>query len=70
MALTERVEQRLRRLQIGRIEPLGEPAVDRREELVGFAAAATVKPQAGEARGRRQFPSFGLLSACYGDILA
>ena len=36
------VEQRLRLFQIGGIEPLGEPAVNRREEIAGFGAPAKV----------------------------
>jgi len=34
------VQKRLRLLQIGRVEPLGEPAMDRRKELAGLGAAA------------------------------
>src|SRR5271165_38683 len=42
-------EQRLRLFQIGRIEALGEPAVDRCEEITGFGPPALLAPQPGEA---------------------
>jgi len=45
------VQKRLRLLQIGRVEPLGEPAMDRRKELAGLGAAALVAAQPGEAHG-------------------
>src|SRR5947199_688388 len=54
-------QQRLRLLQIGRVEPLGEPAVDRGQEVAGFGAAALVMKQPGEAHTGTQFPDFGLL---------
>ena len=38
-------EQRLRLFQIGGIEPLGEPAIDRREKIASFATAALLGPQ-------------------------
>ena len=50
------VEQRLRLFQIGGVEALGEPAVDRREEVAGFGVAALVAAEPGEARGGAQFP--------------
>ncbi len=40
------IEQRLRFLQVGGVEPLGEPAVDRGEQLAGLTLPA---PQAVEA---------------------
>jgi hypothetical protein len=55
------VEQRLRLFQIGGVEPLGEPAVNRREEIAGFGAPARLAPHPGEARCRAQFPELGLL---------
>ncbi len=36
LRLRQLVQQRFRFLQIGGVEPLGEPAVDRGEEVVGF----------------------------------
>jgi hypothetical protein len=38
------VEQRRRFFQIGGVEPLGEPAVDRREKIAGFGAPALLPP--------------------------
>jgi hypothetical protein len=35
------VEQRLRLFQIGRVEPLGEPPVNRREKVSGFVAGGS-----------------------------
>src|ERR1700732_4769012 len=54
-------EQFLRLLQIGGIEALGKPAVDRREKIAGFSAAALVAAEPGEARGGAQFPQLGPL---------
>jgi hypothetical protein len=47
------VEQRLCLFEIGRVEAFGEPAVDRREEVSGFGAAALVaiSGRGGSARG-------------------
>src|SRR6516162_4302801 len=59
--LIEFVEQRLGRFEIGCIEALGEPAVDRREEIMGFGAAALVAAQPGEAHRSAQFPELGVL---------
>ncbi len=47
--LRQLVEQRLRLLQIGGVEPLGEPAVDRCEEVAGIGGLALGVPQPGEA---------------------
>src|SRR6516162_5546903 len=55
------VEQRLRLLEIRRVETLGEPAIDRSEDVMGFAATALVATQPGEAHGGAQFPKFGFL---------
>src|SRR5687768_10500832 len=48
--LTELVEQRLGILQVGRVKTLGEPAVERREDVVCLGASTLVPPQTGEAR--------------------
>src|SRR5262249_55523935 len=58
---TQLVEQRLCLLEIGSIEAFGEPAVDRREQIAGFGAAALVAAEPGEAHGGTQLPEFGLL---------
>src|SRR4029077_9412864 len=49
MALPQRIEQRLCIFQDRRVEPFGEPTVDRCEEITGFGALALVAPEAGEA---------------------
>jgi hypothetical protein len=48
-------------VQVGGVEPLGEPAVDRGEEVVSFGAAALLAPQSGEIAGGAQFQRFRLL---------
>src|SRR5262245_26344603 len=55
------VQQRLCFFQVGCVEPFGEPAIDRREEVAGFGAAALVLPETGEAHGGAQFPELGFL---------
>jgi hypothetical protein len=45
----EFVEQRLCFFQVGCIEAFGEPAIDRREQVAGFGAAALVAAQPAEA---------------------
>src|SRR6516165_7942708 len=47
--------------QIGGVEAFGEPAIDRREQVVRFAAATLVAPEPGEAHRGAQFPELGLL---------
>ena len=44
------IEQLLRFLQVGRIEALGEPVVNRRQQIARFGAPASFAPQPGEAR--------------------
>src|SRR5947207_25290 len=61
------VEQRLRLSQIGCGETFGEPAVDRREEIAGFGAAALVTAQPGETHGGAQFEELGLLAPADGE---
>ena len=62
-ALLERVEECLRRYQIGAGEALAEPPIDRCEKLVRRFAPALVAPQPGEADAGAQFPSMGTLTA-------
>ena len=57
----ELVQQRLCVFEVGRIKALGEPAVDRREDIAGLGLAALVTPEPGEAHGGAQFPELGLL---------
>ena len=47
-SLAHPVEQRLRLLEVGRVEALGEPAVDRGEQVAGFGMAALVAAEPGE----------------------
>jgi hypothetical protein len=60
-ALSKLVEQRLSLLQIGHAEPLGEPAVDWREERVCLSALTFVAAMPGEAGGGAQFEKSGSL---------
>ncbi len=43
-------------LQISGVEPLGEPAVDRGEQVAGLGGLALGVPEAGEAGGGAEFP--------------
>ena len=52
------VEQRLCLFQIGGVEALGEPAVDRGEEIAGFGAPALLAPQPGEIAAARNSSDF------------
>jgi hypothetical protein len=45
------VEQRLCLFQIGGIKALGEPAVNRREQIAGFGPPPLIAAEPGEARG-------------------
>jgi len=54
-------EQRLRVFEIGCVEPFGKPAINRREKVACFGAAALVAAEPGEAHGGAQFPELGLL---------
>ena len=59
---SQRVEERLGVLQVSRVKPLGEPAIDRCEQVIGLSALALLLPQAGQAHRRAQLPGFGLLA--------
>src|SRR5919202_1218705 len=48
------VEQRPRLLQVGRLEPLGEPAVRLGQQRPRLPSPADAPPQAGQARRRPQ----------------
>jgi hypothetical protein len=58
------LQQRLRLLPIARVEPFGEPAVDRSQGFARFLHLALVAPEARKAHGGAEFPGFGLLLAC------
>src|SRR5215471_1742313 len=66
-ALRQRVQQRLRLLEVGGVKPLGEPAVDGCQQLVGFGPLALLLPEARKAHGGAQLPGFGLLAAGNGE---
>src|SRR5262249_39138512 len=55
-------------LQVCRIKPFGEPAVDWRKKVMGFLAFPLLLPQSSQARGSTEFERFGLLALgyCYG----
>ena len=54
--LTCLVEQRLGLFQVGRIEPLLEPAIDGCEECTGLVAPALIAPEASKACRGSQLP--------------
>ncbi len=66
MSYTQFLQQRLRLLQIGGVKPLGEPAVDRGEEVAGFGGLALGVPEAGEVGGGTEFECSHFLDP--GDI--
>jgi hypothetical protein len=53
-------QQRLGLLQVGGVKALGEPAVDRREDLARFVALALLPPQPAQARRRPELLGFNL----------
>ena len=59
------LQQRLRLLQIARVEPFSEPAVNRSEQFASLLRLALVTPEAREAHGGAEFQEFRLLRACY-----
>src|SRR5215471_14158958 len=57
----QRIEQRPRLFEIGRVEALGEPAVDRREKVAGFGVPLLIAVEPGKAHRSPQFPELSLL---------
>src|SRR5215831_18616783 len=57
------LQQRLSLLQVGRVKPLGEPAIHLRQQLPGFVALALLLPQSTQAHRRPQLQGLGLLAA-------
>ena len=51
----ELVEKRLCVFQVGGVEALGKPTIDRCQQVAGFGAATLVAAQPGEAHGGAQF---------------
>src|SRR5262245_43820152 len=54
-------QQRPGLLEVGGVKALGEPAIERRQQLIGFDALALLLPQARQAQGSAQLPGPGLL---------
>jgi hypothetical protein len=63
-----RVEQRLRVLEVARVEPLGKPPVDRSEQFASLLRLALVAPEPRKARSSAEFPGLCLLLP--GDLQA
>ena len=59
----ELVEQGLGVLQVGGVKPLGEPAVDRCQEVVRLGTPTLIAPQPSKAGGRTQLPETRALPA-------
>ena len=57
----EASSSRLRLLQIARVKPFSEPAVDRSQQFASLLRLALVTPEAREAHCGAQFPGLGLL---------
>src|SRR5262245_27421299 len=66
VALRQRVQQRLGLLEVDSVKALGEPAIDRRQQLISCRTLALLLPQAGEAHGGAQLIRLGLLAV--GDV--
>jgi hypothetical protein len=62
-ALREFLQQHLGLLEVSRVKALGEPAVDRRQQLVGCCALALALPQPAQAQRRAQLQGLRLLTA-------
>src|ERR1043166_6605987 len=62
--LPQLVEQRLRVLQVARVEAFGEPGVERGEEGAGRVALALALPEPRQAGGGAQLERLGLLPPC------
>src|SRR5262252_4298441 len=56
-------------LQVRRVKPLREPAVDGRQQRVRLAALPLALPQPSQAQGRPQLPRLRLLAAGNGEGL-
>ena len=54
--LLEGIEKSFCRFEIGGVETLGEPAVDRPQERRGISGTALIAQQPGKARRGAQFP--------------
>src|SRR5262245_2648284 len=56
-------------LEVGGVKALGEPAVDRCQQIAGLIALALALPQLPQAHRRSQLPRLGLLAAGYSQCL-
>jgi hypothetical protein len=63
------LQQCLRLPQVGGVKALGEPAVDRGEQVIGRNPLALALPEAAQAYGRTEFPRLCLLVASHGQGL-
>jgi hypothetical protein len=61
--LVQLLDQYRRFLQVCGVKALGEPAVDRRQQVVSFLALTLLVPQACQAHGGSQLQRSGLLTA-------
>jgi hypothetical protein len=66
LSVVQLIKQCLRLLQDGRIKSFGEPAVDRREKITGFAAPILSAPEARQADHRPEFKELCALELRYG----
>jgi hypothetical protein len=64
---SELPQHRLRVLQISRVEPLSEPAVNQSKQLARLLPLALVTPEARDTDGCAEFPGFCLLLASDGE---
>src|ERR1019366_8563087 len=58
------IEQRLRLLQIRRVEAFSEPAVDRSEQFSSLPRLPLITPEPRHACGGAELPGFGFLLTC------
>src|SRR4051794_22198414 len=68
--LRQLIQQRLCVLQVRCIKALGEPAIDRREQIMGFHVLALVTHEPGEADRRPQLEELRALPLGNRDSLA
>ena len=69
VALRQRLQQCLGLLQVGRVQPLGEPPVDWCQQVMGFLALALLLPQFGKTCCCTEFPGFCRLLLGYRNSL-
>jgi hypothetical protein len=62
-SLRQRLQQRLRLLQIARVEAFGEPAVDWSERFARLLRLPLIPPEPRHAHGGAEFPGFPLFLA-------